>query len=476
MQSVAQFLVTASLVIAIAYLATVATVAIVAALRAGGRREEPAESHEALSVSRFTIPVSIIVPVSKNSASVSPAISSLLALNYPEFEVIVVVDAGTPDTLEALTHDWHLEAREFFYRRTLETSGVCRIYRSGTDGRLMVIDKTPVVGTVRSVPVVRTFRSASEGYSDALNCGVNVSRYRYFMSVSPEVVFDSDALLRVMASALRDPANVVGASNHVEQGADATESAYASLVDERAIVKGEHEGVVGRVGALFQRLASARSLMDSRLAWRHFGAGLGPKDAVVVWRRDAVIKLGGFSQTAADPDLDMMFRLQTTGGEGAGRFDRGVDVFGRVGPQPLRGALRLAGRRQLAALQILWACLGGKARSLDPRTLAYFVESELVTPLAQAWIVTATLAGAALGWFTWSAVVLALVLLSFGNAAVSGAALLLRGASPGAPEEPELRRLLVAGPLEFVLYRPVLAVARIAAAMAFVTSGLVRRS
>src|SRR5207244_7982184 len=133
--------------------------------------------------------------------SVSPAISSLLALNYPEFEVIVVADGASRPMMDGLTREWQLDAREFFYRRTIEISEVRRIYRSGRDSSLMVIDK------------------AAGGYSDALNCGVNVARYRYFMTVSPEVTFDSDALLRVMAAALRDPANVIGASNHVEGGA-----------------------------------------------------------------------------------------------------------------------------------------------------------------------------------------------------------------------------------------------------------------
>ena len=65
--------------------------------------------------------------------------------------------------------------------------------------------------------------------------------------------------------------------------------------------------------------------------------------------------------------------------------------------------------------------------------------------------------------------ILAVALLAFGNAAVSTAALLLRGSAAGAPEELELRRLVVAGPLEFVFYRPALAAARIAAAFSFVT-------
>jgi hypothetical protein len=52
----------------------------------------------------------------------------------------------------------------------------------------------------------------------AHHCGVNVARYRYVMSSRTRSDFDRDALLRVMTAALRDPANVIGASSHVERG------------------------------------------------------------------------------------------------------------------------------------------------------------------------------------------------------------------------------------------------------------------
>jgi hypothetical protein len=440
---VASFL-TASIGFAVAYLAIVATLAIVAALRAGGRRDDTGEDHDALAASRFTIPVSIIVPLSKPSRALNRAVSALLELNYPEFEVIVVANSVSETIVRTLLREWQLEAREFFYRKTIDTADVRRIYRSGRDPRLMVIDK------------------AAAGPSDALNCGVNVARYRYVMSVAPEVMFDRDALLRVMTPALRDPANVIGTSNHLERGTDAT-----AAFDAHFVARGPVSTGLAGVFALFQRLASARSLMDSRLAWRHLSAGLDPTGAVVVWRRDAVIKASGFSSTAADPDLDMMFRLQTRGIDGGGRFDRGTDVFGRVGSQPMRSAWRASGRRQLATFAILAASLRGRARRLEAKTLVYFIGSEIMTPLAQAWIVLATIGGAGVGWFSWTAPLLAIVALSFGNAAVTTAALLLRGSTAGAPEEAELRRLLAAGPFEFVLYRPALAAARIAGVVSF---------
>jgi hypothetical protein len=436
-------LLTYSIALALAYLAIVATIAIVAALRAGGRREEPSEEHDGLAVSRFTIPVSIIVPVANGTTAIHRTLTALLDLNYPEFEVIAVTDGAPQALLDELAREWQLEAREFFYRKIINTAEVRRIYRSGRDPRLMVIDKNAASSA--------SARGAADRQSDALNCGVNVARYRYFMPVEPGIDFDRDALLRIMRSALRDPASVIGASNHVERGTVAN-------------------GNRARMIALFQRLASARSLMDSRLAWRHLSTGSGPTGSVIVWRRDSVIKARGFSADAADPDIDLMFRLQTSGAESGsgGRFDRGVDVFGRVGSQSVRSAMAVSGRRQHAAMQIVGAILQARAGGLGVKTLTYFLESEILTPLAQLWIVLATIVGAGAGWFPWTSVFLAIALLAFGNAAISTAALLLRGSSPGAPEEPELQRLVIAGPFEFVFYRPMLAAARVAAAISFV--------
>jgi hypothetical protein len=416
-----QVLVEASLWIALAYLSAVSTVAVVTAVRTGGRREDAVATREAASISRFTIPVSVILPVAPGSARVSESIAALLRLNYPSFEVIVVADGVDSARLDGLARQWQLEARELFYRQTLKTADVRRIFRSNADARLMVIDKAP------------------GGHADALNCGVNVARYRYIMSLSPEIAFDADALLRVMSAVLQDPVNVVGASNHVERAADS---------------------------AIFQRLVSLRSLMNTRLAWRHLRYGLGPDGAVAVWRRDTVLKIEGFSRTAADPDLDMMFRVEAAHPEQAGRVARSGDVFGKISSQPVPGVIAAARRRQLAAFQVLASTIRRGGRAPDRMTLAHFLESEVLTPAAQAWIVVATVAGAGAGWFPWSTPLLALLLLSFGSAAVTAATLLLRGFAAGGPSQSELGRLLLAGPFEFVLHRPLLAIGRLGAVIA----------
>lgn len=412
MASVQTFM-TVSVLIALGYLALVSLMSVAAALRAGGRREDQPDSHDALAASRLTMPVSVVVPV-MGTASPERCIESLLALNYPEFEVIVVVapeaDAG------ALVAEWQLEAREFFYRRTLDTAPVRRIFRSVRDSRLMVVEKEP-------------------GHrSDALNCGVNLARYRFVAVVPPTVVFDRDALLRAMAPALRDPVSVVGLGSHVERV--------------------PADGVLASRESRFQRLRSIRAMMFTRLFWGHLRHGLGPEDGVAIWRRDAVIHANGFSLGVVDADLDMMFRLQASGGGEDRRFVRNEETFGQRGTESAASARARAGRRQRAALQATASWGFGASRTVGFRTFAYFLESELITPVAQFWVLAATVAGAALGWFTWSTAALAILLLSFGTAVVSAAALLLRGAHPDSPEGPELRALLALAPLEVLVYSP----------------------
>jgi CheY-like chemotaxis protein len=317
------------------------------------------------------------------------------------------------------------EAKEFFYRQSLATAAVQKIYRSGRDARLMIVDKTP-----------------TGSLADALNCGVNLARFRYISAVESGLVFDADALLRAMSAPLRDPAGVVAATSHIESYSAASH---------------------GRIGDALQRLASIRALMDSRLVWRTLQAVLGTTEAVAVWRRDAIILLDGFSLSAADPDLDMMVRLQTsTTPRVSGRIVRSAEIFGQIGPRSLASRVQLATRRQFAAWQALSA-----GRTLDGRALMYFVMSELVTPLVQAWVLIAITAGALGGWIPWWDAALVLILLSFGHAVVSGVAVLLRGAAPGAPDEPALRALLLAAPFDFVVSGSVAAYAKCASFWAF---------
>jgi cellulose synthase/poly-beta-1,6-N-acetylglucosamine synthase-like glycosyltransferase len=416
-------LISASIALALVYLAAVGCAAMVLALRLGGRREDSLDSREAQSSSRFTIPVSVIVPLTKgvtgfdrglDATGISRTIASVFDLDYPELELILVVEALSDEIWSALKHEWQLEPREYFYRRTLGTEAVRKVYRSPREPRLWVVDKEP-----------------SANSADAVNCGVNLARYRYVTTIRPGIAFERDALLRAMSAPLRDPAGVAGATSHVEA-----------------------EG--------WQRLSSVRSMLRTRMARTASRAVSMVDDVVAVWRRDAIVELGGFSTTAADPDVDMAIRIQLSSNISA-RVVRSTEIFGSTNAVAGTVQFRNAKRRQLAALQGMTAL----SRSALPGALAWAFMSEVMTPLAQAWVAGATLLSAALGWLLWRDAIAAVAFVSFGRAAVTAAALLVRGSVGDGPDAPALARALLSAPFEFIVAGPAVTAGRVAAAWSF---------
>src|SRR4029078_5533193 len=59
--------------------------------------------------SGFEQPVSILVPAYNEEATIASSVRSLLQLNYPEFEVIVINDGSNDATLEALQEGLQLD-------------------------------------------------------------------------------------------------------------------------------------------------------------------------------------------------------------------------------------------------------------------------------------------------------------------------------------------------------------------------------
>ncbi|MDQ3149209.1 MAG: hypothetical protein M3Q38_04705 [Chloroflexota bacterium] len=220
------------------------------------------------------------------------------------------------------------------------------------------------------------------------------------------------------------------------------------------------------VGEDFQRLRSIRSWMASRLAWHQLRCGVPPRDGVSAFRKDVVLTLGGFSLDAADPEFDLLIRLQTQpDGSSAGRVVRTSEVFGHANALP-DGEVAAAAALRRRALHEAFRTVSDKEHKGKGR-LGVMMKSvlavELITPVAQVFVLIAMLVGTLFGALDWNAPFLALLFLTFGYGLVSAAGLLLRGGTPGAPVGKDLKRLLLRAPLEFLVYRPALLWARRAA-------------
>ena len=108
-------------------------------------------------------PLSVIVPIYNQEVTVVTSIISALHLSYPDFEIIVVNDGSTDNSLHQLINHFILAPFPDNERSIIPTRRIRAIYRSITYPQLHVIDKD------------------RGGLADALNAGINVCHHGYFI-------------------------------------------------------------------------------------------------------------------------------------------------------------------------------------------------------------------------------------------------------------------------------------------------------
>ena len=114
------------------------------------------------SIGEYTIPITIIVPAYNEEATIIENILSLLALDYPNYEIIVVNDGSKDNTLNLIIEHFNLRSIEQEKTSNLKTKDVLGVYSSFELPNLIIVDKL------------------NGGKSDALNTGINFSKNPLF--------------------------------------------------------------------------------------------------------------------------------------------------------------------------------------------------------------------------------------------------------------------------------------------------------
>ena len=397
------------------------------------RRMRYRSSHDdVVASSRFTIPVSLILPVEKATSDLPSAILRLLELRYPELELIVVVE-DQPDALDTLKMACDLTPCELFFRRTLKTAPLRGIYRSPREPRLLVVDKT------------------ARGTGDALNCGVNLARYRYVCAVDAEAAYSVDALLEAMQAALEDPAIVVGVTTSL--AVSPVQAATTALMGRAPT------GLIGAVRYL--TAARTRLLTVGR---RRLDLPPGGCPGFTLWRRDTVVETGGFAPDGAAPHAELTLRVHWNyrGDRRRYRILHVSEPVGTIDPYSARGRIVMAGHVPLA---VLWRhrhmLFNPRLGRLGLWDLPRYVFNAVLAP----WLEIAALAllvlAVPLGVVSVGELLLVVFIIALGSGVVADAAL-LASARPGHDARPaSLFNLILAGPLEYFLTRPTMLLARL---------------
>jgi cellulose synthase/poly-beta-1,6-N-acetylglucosamine synthase-like glycosyltransferase len=225
-------------------------------------------------------PITLLCPVYNEAAGVVASISSLLALRYPEFQVVVVNDGSKDDTVQRLVEAFKLHPSRRVIRQLLPTKPIRGVYESAYVPNLVLVDKE------------------NGGKSDALNCGINLARYPLVCCMDGDSLLEYDSLLRVSRPFLDRP-QVVASTGVIRplNGCTLTPSG----------IRGIHlpTGWLPR----FQIVEYLRAFLFGRMGLASFQSLFIVSGAFGVFRRDLLLELGGFSTATIGEDLECVVRL-----------------------------------------------------------------------------------------------------------------------------------------------------------------------
>ena len=404
------------------------------------KRESGAEDYGTLASSRFTIPVSVIVPAYDEETGIVAAIESLLRLDYPEFEVIVVNDGSTDATLERLVEAYELEPFETFLRTAFPSAEVRAILRSGTHPNLIVVDKE------------------NGGKADAMNAGFNTARYRFVCGIDADMVIERDALLKGMRLVVKDPGRVVGVASQLGLAID-PERVMAAPRGRRPVER--------RPFFAYQHLDFLRAFLTNRLAWSRLNFMLCASGGFHIWRRDLLEEIGGYSRGFTCEDIELTFRAH----EHLLREGRDYAVLSlpdNIGtteaPDTVPKLVSQRERWQRVIDETVWhyrrTWFNPRYRSVGLAGVPFYLVTEVLAPAFEVLALVSLPVAFALGVFDLAGFLLVVGAVAFLTAALTAWAILLDDVHSRLYRIRDLAWLLVLAPFDLVLYRPIIFWAR----------------
>lgn len=229
----------------------------------------------------YTKPVSIIVPAYNEEAGIIQSVRSLLSINYPIFEIIVVNDGSKDNTMEKMIEHYEMVEINKVVRKQIETKPMRKVFQSTILPNLFLIDKE------------------NGGKADALNTGLNFSHYPYFCSLDGDSILENDAFLKVMKPIIDSNQEVIasGGSVRIANGCEIKNGNILKIgLSESPLV-------------IMQIIEYLRAFLMGRIGLSRHNLLLIISGAFGVFSKHWVVEAGGYKTDTVGEDMELVVRL-----------------------------------------------------------------------------------------------------------------------------------------------------------------------
>ncbi len=226
--------------------------------------------------------ISILAPAYDEITTITESVRALLAISYPNLEIIVVNDGSRDDTLQVLVDEFELVPVHPIYQELIPSQPIMALYRSRSHPNLVVAD-----------------RENGGSKADALNAGLNLATGDLVCAIDADTLIEPDALQRMVRPFLTgDEVLAAGGTIRLVNGSQIRRGRILSSQAPR-------DPLVG-----FQVIEYMRAFLFGRLGWNGLGGNLIISGAFGLFRRDAMLRAGGYAHDTVGEDMEIIVKLR----------------------------------------------------------------------------------------------------------------------------------------------------------------------
>lgn len=230
------------------------------------------------------VPVSILVPAYNEEETICDCVESLSYVDYPEYEIIVIDDGSNDDTSNKLINKFELKKVPRPVRRLVKCKNEQFIYE----------------GYIKDGIKLTLVKKENGGKADALNMGINVSKYPLFISLDADSILQRDSISNIVMPFMEDDTTIaVGGSIKV---------ANQVVLDKGKVIKVMPPK---KILTIFQTIEYYRVFLTTRVWFNSFNGNLIISGAFGLFKKNAVLNVGGYDTDTVGEDMDLVVKIHS---------------------------------------------------------------------------------------------------------------------------------------------------------------------
>lgn len=229
----------------------------------------------------FFLPVTIIVSAYNEEVTVADTVRSLLMMDYRLYEIVVVDDGSSDKTTQVLIDTFQLLKVERPINRQISCQRESGIYE----------------GVVNGISITLV-QKKNGGKADALNMGINMANFPYFICMDADSVLQKDSLRNIVRPILEED-NIIAVGGLVR-------ISNCAVLNRGELVE-YHMPWNPIVG--MQILEYDRSFMASRILMDKYNGNLIISGAFGLFQKETVCNVGGYDASTMGEDMELVVKL-----------------------------------------------------------------------------------------------------------------------------------------------------------------------